>query len=482
MFSRVAARQTATLGRRCLEVSGRRRVQTLAPATTTVLDGSRFGVGPFGVRDGGTVIGSVAEGWEDMRAAFERNFERNLELGAQLAVYKNGHLVVDLHGYAATVEGYDGDTLQNIFSSGKNLEAISIMMLADRGLLKYEDKVADHWPAFAQHGKGDITVEDVLRHEAGLQFFADPEAPNDLSKCRVPTVADVEATASGAVEALIEGSAAWGHGRRMYHASTRGFVLGGLLRQITGQTLGQFIASEIATPLGVTVQCGATLEEQARHRYAKMQKVGAGYTLMGEVLPAVFGFGGNAETVAVLKHVIGALLMDSKHPLRGYAKAMPAEWMKGGGDVHHVCTPEGRTLEVSSGSVQANARSLAAIAGLMANGGELAGVRLASRATVDAAVSNTRARRDEAWAMDIASTQGGFFDFGTLRQVPGGLAVDPEVMAAMEGFVGWAGKGGSLFLWNRERNIGFSYTMTGMMNGGHGGARTVPFFEVLRHA
>lgn len=68
----------------------------------------------------------MAEGWEDLRAAFEQNFGQNLELGAQLAVFKDGVPVVDLHGYGGTVPKgtrYDGATLQNIFSSGKNLEA-----------------------------------------------------------------------------------------------------------------------------------------------------------------------------------------------------------------------------------------------------------------------------------------------------------------------------------------------------------------------
>ena len=70
-----------------------------------------------------------------------------------------------------------------------------------------------------------------------------------------------------------------------------------------------------------------------------------GYTLRHEVLPALLGLGGNPETTGTFKVLLGAL-RDSSHPLRGYAKAMPIEWTKGGGDKHHVNTPEGRTLEV----------------------------------------------------------------------------------------------------------------------------------------
>ena len=116
---------------------------------------------------------------------------------------EQGVPVVDLHGYAKAQTGYGAQTLQNIFSSGKNLEAIACsprahsdrplgprwrhpthpirpclrrrsraVLLVDRGLLQYEEKMAKYWPAFGQHGKEQITVEDVLRHEAGLQVSA----------------------------------------------------------------------------------------------------------------------------------------------------------------------------------------------------------------------------------------------------------------------------------------------------------------------
>ena len=123
---------------------GRRLATTSAfpPPTTTVVGDSGSGPGPFGSSGGGTVSGSVKGGWEDLRAAFENNFGHNKEVYAQLAVYQEGELVVDLHGSSTSAAslGYTGDTLQNIFSSGKNFEAVAIMMLVDRGVLQYEDK------------------------------------------------------------------------------------------------------------------------------------------------------------------------------------------------------------------------------------------------------------------------------------------------------------------------------------------------------
>ena len=387
---------------RCLSSAG--------PSVTTSVVPSTAGKGPFGGEKGGTVTGFTAPGWEDFREAFERNFGQNLELGAQVVVYKDGEPVVDLHGYSPEQgeSTYTADTLQNMFSSGKNLEAIVCMMLVDRGLLKYVDLIADHWPAFGQHGKEKITVEDVLRHEAGLQFFSDPQHLDDFKKNLVPTVADVTNTADGAVERVIEGCAPWGYGKRMYHASTRGFIIGGLVRQITGNTLGNFIKTEIQEPLGLTLFCGTPLEEQEKHHYAAMAKSSGWYALTKELIPGLLGRPEGAATWATVKLFAG-LAMDSKHPLRGYAHAVPAEWTENGGDSHHVSTPEGRLLEVSSGGMQGNARSVAKLAALMANRGELGGVRLVSAEAVDNALSEPLVKRDEAWKMTLATTKGLLF-------------------------------------------------------------------------
>lgn len=254
------------------------------------------------------------------------------------------------------------------------------------------------------------------------------------------------------------------------------------MRRVTGKTLGQFISDEIARPLGITVHCGASLEEQAKHEYAAMQKCSTSWTLMREVLPAMFGVNSyNPETYGMLKVIAKALIYQGKKaPLAGYAKALPVEWQEGGGDTVHVSTAEGRLLEVSSGGIQANARSLAVIAGLVANGGKLAGEgpRLVQEETVDEALGGTKRLRDQVWSMDISNTRGGFFDFGTMVEVAGLETLDAA--KAQHGFVGWAGKGGSVFVWNREKRIGMAYVMNGMMNGGSGGPRTAPFFEIMK--
>lgn len=429
--------------------------------------------GPFG--KGGRISGSVAPGWEDVRDAFESNFRNNLELGAQLVVYKGGTPVVDLHGYSDAMEGlgYNADTLQNVFSSGKNMEALACMVLVDRGLLKYNDRISSHWKSFGQHGKGDIRVEEVLRHESGLQFFVNPAFPDDFSKNLVPSVADVSSTENGAVERVIERCAPWGRGRRLYHASTRGFIIGGLVRQITGKTLGDFLRSEVTGPLGISLFCGTPRDEQARHHYVDMRRAGALHTLRA-IVPAMLGIGGDMQAWSFVKKVVAAM-RDSKHPLRGYPKAIPLEWAKD--DVKHVNTVEGRTLEVSSGAMQGNARALAKVSALLANGGKIDGVRIVSEETVRLALSDAKVLRDDVWGMTMAFTCGGFADFGSMTELSG---VPCDNLAQLQrGFVGWAGKGGSLFLWDVERNIGFAYVMNGMDLGLVGGPRAKPLLAVL---
>ena len=119
-----------------------------------------------------TIGGTVAPGYEPVKAAFAGNFELGLERDSQLCIYHKGERVVDLWGSCnepgvstAPAEGYDADTLQIVFSSTKACSSVVMAVAADRGLFKYADKVSQHWPEFAQAGKADMTVADVLRHD-----------------------------------------------------------------------------------------------------------------------------------------------------------------------------------------------------------------------------------------------------------------------------------------------------------------------------
>merc|ERR1711997_330189 len=107
---------------------------------------------------------------------FEENFRRGSDESSQLCVYVGEEVMVDL--WASTSHSsYTGDTLTNVFSSTKSITAIAMAALVDLGLINYSDKISQHWPEFAENDKGDIKIEDLMRHEAGLASF---DTPMDL--------------------------------------------------------------------------------------------------------------------------------------------------------------------------------------------------------------------------------------------------------------------------------------------------------------
>src|SRR5262249_42277738 len=132
-----------------------------------------------------SVQGTVAPGFEAAREAFAANFEREgdyREVGASFAAFHKGRLVVDLWGgFAdrARTRPWTRDTLANVWSSTKGITATAMAILVDRGRVRYEDKVAKHWPEFAANGKGDITIAQVMAHQAGLPGFAEPTTAAD---------------------------------------------------------------------------------------------------------------------------------------------------------------------------------------------------------------------------------------------------------------------------------------------------------------
>ena len=119
------------------------------------------------------VEGFVAPGFENVRKMFEENFRRGSDESSQLCVYVGEEVVVDL--WASTSHSsYTGDTLTNVFSSTKSITAIAMAALVDLGLMNYSDKICQHWPEFAENGKGDLVIADLMRHEAGLANFDTP--------------------------------------------------------------------------------------------------------------------------------------------------------------------------------------------------------------------------------------------------------------------------------------------------------------------
>jgi CubicO group peptidase (beta-lactamase class C family) len=177
--------------------------------------------------------------------AFAGNFARRGELGAACCVYRDGERVVDLWGGVrnrATGEPWDEDTMVLVHSATKGPAAMTLAVAHSRGWLDYEERVSTYWPEFAQAGKGDVTVRQLLAHQAGLFAFGEPV---DRS-----VVADLDRLAT----VLARQRPAWAPGaRQAYHAITLGFYEGELLRRVDPRhrSLGRFFQDEIAAPLGL---------------------------------------------------------------------------------------------------------------------------------------------------------------------------------------------------------------------------------------
>jgi CubicO group peptidase (beta-lactamase class C family) len=196
------------------------------------------------------IYGSIAPGFEAVRAQFERNFTERGEIGAAVAVYWRGEKVVDLWGGRRTIDGdapWNEDTMVIVHSTTKGLAAMTLAVANARGWLDYEAPVASYWPQFAQNGKAAITVRQLLGHEAGLVLLDE--------KLTLEKLRDLDYLAV----VLARQKPAWPPGTRHgYHTVSLGLYMQELVRRVDPRqrTLGRFFREEIADPLGLEFYIG----------------------------------------------------------------------------------------------------------------------------------------------------------------------------------------------------------------------------------
>lgn len=214
------------------------------------------------------VNGTVAEGFEPVRDAFVRNFEALGDRGAAVAVYRDGRKVVDLWAGTRNVDDTAGTdpwqrgTAQIVRSATKGVAAAVPLMLAQRGLLDLDAPVAAYWPEFKAHGKERVLVRQVLNHRAGLPVLDRPITPQEaLDPAKGPAAVAAQAPV-------------WEPGTdHGYHALTYGWLLDELVRRVTGRGTGEWIADEIAGPLGAELWLG--LPESEAHRAGRVGRIEA---------------------------------------------------------------------------------------------------------------------------------------------------------------------------------------------------------------
>lgn len=248
---------------------------------------------------GGTSVsvhGSSEPGYGRVADAFRNNFAEHGDIGAAVCVYHRGQPVVDLWAGMADRDSrrpWEEDTIQLVFSTTKGMTATCVHMLAERGLLDLDRPVADYWPGFASEGKADIPLRWVLSHRAGLAAVTGEVTLDDVLGWE------------GIIAAIERQAPLWNPGSAHgYHARTYGWILGEVVRRVSGLSLGRYFAQEVAGPLSLDFHIGLPADALPRvaHLYppviepevrALMDEFMGPDTLLGQVLSGpsnLFGY------------------------------------------------------------------------------------------------------------------------------------------------------------------------------------------------
>jgi CubicO group peptidase (beta-lactamase class C family) len=202
------------------------------------------------------VEGTCEPRFAQVREEFERNFAERGEVGASVCLTLDGETVVDLWGGMAepsSGRAWSGDTIGNVWSSTKGATALCAHLLAGRGQLDLNAPVSRYWPEFGKNGKDGILVRHLLNHQAGLPALRDPLPPGCFYDWGLM------------VDALAREEPFWKPGTRNgYHALTFGFLVGEVVRRVSGHTLGEYFRDEVAGPLGLDFWIGLPEEHESR--------------------------------------------------------------------------------------------------------------------------------------------------------------------------------------------------------------------------
>ncbi len=204
--------------------------------------------------------GHCDDRFSQVREEFARNFAERGELGASVTVTVAGETVVDLWGGWADADRrtpWEQDTVCVMMSCTKGATALCAHMLAAAGELDFDAPVATYWPEFAQAGKEGVLVRHVMSHQSGLPALRTPLAPGSFYDW------DTVVTALAAEELFWKPGSTYG-----YHGLTWGFLVGEIIRRVSGQPLGEFFRAEVAEPLGLDFSIG--LAPDQHHRVARL--------------------------------------------------------------------------------------------------------------------------------------------------------------------------------------------------------------------
>ena len=360
--------------------------------------------------EGGRPMADIQGSWdkkyEGVVTTLAKSLDDGGDVGASVAVMVGGEPVVDIWGGfvdEAKTTPWEEDTIINVWSTTKTMTFLCALMLADRGELDFHAPVATYWPEFAAGGKEAVEVRHLMGHTAGLAGWTEPLEHEDL--------ADWEKCTSmlAAQEPWWEPGTASG-----YHAVTQGYLIGEVVRRITGASIGTWFADEVAGPLGADFHIGLPASEDGRV---------APVIAPPPVDPKDLG----ASDIA---------LRTFGNPVLDATVSHNAWW---------------RRAEIPAANGQGNARSVATVQSIISGGGEARGVRLLSEKACDAIFEEQSYGKDLVLGIPIR--------FGM------GYGLSTDIMPLGPRACYWGGYGGSLIIMDQQARLTVSYVMNRMESG-----------------
>ncbi len=374
------------------------------------------------------IQGQCAGPFEAVRSALEANLASGEELGASVWMNVAGETVIDMwggHRDAARTVPWDEHTITNVWSTTKTITSLAALMLVDRGELDVFAPVARYWPEFAANGKQDVLVRHVMSHSSGVSGLDQPAVVEDLYDWQ-------KATSRMAAQAPW-----WEPGTASgYHALNYGHLVGELVRRVSGKPLKQFVAEEIAGPLGADFQIGAAEGDWGR---------------IADVVPP-----------PPLPFDLEALGPDSPAVKTFTGPPVVAEAAN---------TPGWRLADIGAANGHGNARSVARIMSAVSRGGQVGGIRLLREETIDLIF------REQLNGPDLVLGVPLRWGIGYGLPMPDLLPWIPE-----ERICFWGGWGGSMIIMDTGRRMTISYMMNKMAPGIIGSDRSAAYGQAIYDA
>ena len=362
--------------------------------------------------------GDVADGFGGVADAFRSNFRTRREVGAAVAVYRDGEKVVDLWGGWRDPQRscrWEADTLVPVFSTTKGLAAAAMAVAHSRALFELDEPVATYWPEFAQHAKEGVTVRQLLAHEAGLAVID--------RRLDLPTIADPDALGVVLAAQAPKWQPGTTHG---YHAQTLGWYESQLLQRVdpAHRSLGAFFADEVATPLGAQFFIGLT-DDVLLERLATFSGGGrVGAALHAHQMPR-----------RLLIAMLNPRSMTARAFMNPKALAM---------NMSSINRPDVLRLDFPSMNGFGEVRAIARVYSALATGGSELGLNRVTLAELEAVVAPSF---DEIFRLDSAFTMGFMKPFPIL---PFGSTLRAY---------GHTGLGGSFGFADPDIGLGYAYAM-----------------------